>query len=456
MKATTIALAVSLACAGSVRAQGSEAHRDAPDASTKEQEPAAEDPAAAIPGLTTETWDEPRVPIDPLWNLLLVPERVIELFFTPVSSLVSLTEGYRLDKRVVDLLTNEAGTLKVTPKVNYGGVDGLGVGAAMTFKEFWGGDERWDVSGRYRTNNGDRDVKTRYRQSYARLEGRLLELLAEYEVDSNSPYYGIGGETLKDDRRVLRVETKGINGALDLNALGSLRFSGKLLFGFNRLLFAAGTDATHIPVGVEGDSVAPPPGFDQTLDFPKLGLELRYDTRDNQGRPTRGTLARLNTAVTSDVNSADLNSFRGDITVNQFFQLLPMYRILVLTAGLGGTTPLEGDAMVPYQELITLGRDTFLRGYNRARFSGRYGWWASAQYQFPMGEYMSSGVALNAAIFLDTGRIGDTVTDLASGSLRYSYGVGFGIAHTSKGIVSMTLGMSPDGAQFTFAGGLEL
>ena len=59
---------------------------------------------AAVDGLVDETWEEPRVPIDPVWNVLLLPERLIETMFFPVAGLVSTVETYRLDERVVDLL----------------------------------------------------------------------------------------------------------------------------------------------------------------------------------------------------------------------------------------------------------------------------------------------------------------------------------------------------------------
>ncbi|MBT8494957.1 MAG: outer membrane protein assembly factor, partial [Deltaproteobacteria bacterium] len=330
---------------------------------------------------------------------------------------------------------------------------GLGLGAAMTFKELVG--DRLDVSGRYRIN-GDFDTKARFRQTSARLEGRLIEALVGYEIDSNEPYYGIGADTDADDRRVLRREVLDANASIDLNAQGSLLLSGKLLLGFSSRRLAPGNDLGQIPVGEMDDEVEIPPGFEKTLSYPRLGIELQFDNRDRKGRPTRGTLAKFQGALTSDINGEDLNAAYGRITVNQFIQLLPIYRILVLTGGVGLARPLENDAEVPYHELVTLGRRNFLRGYRRDRFKGQYGWWASAQYQFPMGEYMNSDVALSAALFLDAGQIADQIDEFLDNSIRYDYGIGLGVRHTSKSVFSLFVARSVEGIEFAVAGGLEL
>ncbi len=455
-RAFVLAIVAPSLIAATAYGQSDEERAQTPAASNGGQGDSEPEASAELPsGLVTSEWREPAVPMDPVWNLLLLPERLIEVMFSPVAGLVSLAETYRLDKRVVDALSNEAGTFKITPKFKFGGVDGLGLGANMTFKEFLGGDERWDLGGLYRTN-GDTDLKTRYIQSFARLEGRFVELDMEFERDSNEPYYGIGGDTLKDDRRALAVERTGGTAAIDLNALGSLFLTGKLLVGFVRQKLSPGTDPLRTPVGAEGDSVEAPPGFEEILNFPSLGFEVRLDNRDRGGRPTRGTVARFSGTLTAEVGDSDQNAFTGELTVGQVIQLLPRHRILLLTAGVGVATPLENDAQVPIQSYITLGRDRFLRGYTRDRFRGKYGWWASAQYQFPVAEYMNTDVALQMALFLDTGRIADDASGLFDASIRYSYGVGFGVAHTSKSLFSVTIGNSPEGLQFLISGGLEL
>ena len=73
-----------------------------------------------------------------------------------------------------------------------------------------------------------------------------------------------------------------------------------------------------------------------------------------------------------------------------------------------------------------------------------------------MGEYMNTDVALSTALFFDAGQIAGELGDFADEPLRYNYGIGLGIRHTSKSVFSLFVARSVEGIEFAVAGGLEL
>ena len=84
------------------------------------------------------------------------------------------------------------------------------------------------------------------------------------------------------------------------------------------------------------------------------------------------------------------------------------------------------------------------------------GWWGTAQYSFPAGEYQNTEIALSFVLFTDVGRVAGDFDELFDGPIRYSYGAGWSIAHTSKSVVDFLLAFSPEGFQVTFGGGVDL
>ncbi len=400
--------------------------------------------------LTTEIWHEPRVPADVLWNVLALPERAVELVFLPVGALVTAVERYRLDKRAYDLLRNDAGTIVLTPQAKLSFGDGLGAGASLRMKWTEAHERRIKLSGLYRMN-GDFELSADLQRNLIRAEGRRFEARLDYEVDRDLPYYGIGADTVVDDERALRTEHFDGAASLELNERGSLDTTGFLVVGYRKERLSAG-DATDIPpAGDPGDSVATPPGFAHWSDFVSARATVRYDTRDAAGRPGQGFLVDLGAAVVQEVDGESLSAGIGTLSATKLLPLLPDRRVLTLSAGLRVATPLSSSDEVPLHELTTLGRKHHLRGYNRGRFRDRHGWWATAEYSFPIYQYANTGVALDASLFFDAGHAASDLGSLADSDIRYSGGIGFHAAHDTLSILRLDIGLSPEGVEIGFS-----
>ncbi len=413
----------------------------------------ADQPAAGpAKPLTTPVWREPPPPFNPVWQLLALPERMVELAFTPFALAVNGFERYRLDRRIYDLLRNDAGTIVLTPRAKFALGDGLGLGAELEFRRIGGTDGELGLGGLARLN-GDYEIDTEYDQTFAWLEGRKLRWAVEYELDQDLPYFGIGDET--DEEHLL--ENRQLRGLFDaeLTPLGATGFISALELAYLRDQLGTGkASASGIPVEPGGD-VTLPPGFDQTNHYGRIAARLLFDTRDTEGLSTRGLILDANLAGTISLNGEPLSAVRGMAYAQYFLQVAPLNRVIVLSAGLGGVTPLRGDDEVPLHELITLGRKDFLRGYNRGRFRDNLGWWTSAEYRFLAWEYQDTRVSLVPAFFVDAGNTGGDVGEAVS-TVHYDAGLSFRGEYPTKFLFAFELGFSPEGYELGVQIGKEL
>lgn len=412
------------------------------DSGAKSEETAAD--------LTTILWRRPR-PFDLHWRLLGLPETLIELAFAPVGGLVVLTERYRLDRRIVDLLQSDDGRIVLTPKVDISFGDGFGAGAELSLRDQFGGRGRLDAGGEFQLN-GDWELDLSYRHEIPAAEGRSVSIEAETVTDDNARFYGIGGDSAEADRRALSDRRSSIFASVDLQPSGVAYFSGVASFGIWSQVLGPGLDGNRIPVGADGDTVVPPPGFDESIGYTELRFESSLDTRDTHGRPTSGVDARLRARMVADISGADLSAISLAAVVDLHRLLLPAARVLVVRAGASASFPLFPGDEIPFDGLSALGRKRFLRGYDKSRFRDKYGLWAAAEYRFPIYEFLATRVGLDAVLFFDAGTaFGES--DPALGDIRYSVGTALRGAAESVKFLDLTLGFSPEGYEIGF--GLE-
>ncbi|HEU5055983.1 MAG TPA: BamA/TamA family outer membrane protein [Kofleriaceae bacterium] len=451
----TVAIAATSAAAGAARAQPPPGTAPA----TPEPPPPEPAPEPPPPGTTTDVWREPTPPLDLAYHVLDLPEFVVELALTPLAFTVGLVQRYRVDKRVYDLLRNDEGTIKVVPNAKFSGGEGFGVGAALELDNLLEREEELSIGGLIRLDR-DYETRVRYRQKVARLEGREVSAEVHYELDQNLKYYGIGNDTEKSDERVIEERALDVEAAMDILSGILWNGGGKVAIGYRRNRLAPGVDTGVMPtppLGEPGDTVVPTADFDRTYhDYARGAISLYRDTRDRIGRSTTGTLTELDLGVSAGLDQADLGAatMRGNFT--GFFPLLPLYRVLVLSAGGAAVGRLTNGDSVPLRNMVLLDRKHGLRGYSTGRFRDQFGWWASAEYRYPIWEYQDTGVAMSPALFVDAGQVGGRLQDLVDAAPRWSVGTGLRVEHETRLIMVVEIGFSPEGYEVGFNLGKDL
>lgn len=397
--------------------------------------PAQEDPS------TSAMW-RPRRHFDLHWQLLMLPERVVSLVFLPIELLAGAFEDYRLDRRIHDLLTFRDARITLAPRFKFSFGDGLGAGLWVKRSELAGRNAEVRVGGLIRLNV-DWQLETEYEHRLLLPGGRGLRTRAYLENDQNQRFYGIGGQTLESDRRVIASFDQGALVEIDLQGVDRYTYSGIAQLGFRRQTLSPGVDVGQTPI-VAGDTVVPPPGFDDTAKFIDVLVAGRYDTRDTAGRPTRGVFLEAKALARKELTGKPLSALTLNGTARLHLPVLPDDRVLVLSLWGAAAKALAGDE-IPLDSLSVIGRSN-VRGYDRERFRDRYAMVASAEYRFPIYEYLSSGVGLDAFAFFDAGSVwGQTAFSLDP--LRYSVGGGLRGAHETKLLFEATIGWSPEGLQ---------
>jgi outer membrane protein assembly factor BamA len=411
--------------------------------------------------LTTPVWREPQPPLELGWHVMSLPEYVIELAFTPFAFAVSVVERYRLDQRIYDLLRNDAGTVKVVPAAKFSGGDGFGLGAALELENLAGRGEEFDVGGLVRLNR-DWQARTRYRQSFATLEGREMTAQVEFELDHDLKFFGLGNRSTVDDKRLVRDETLLATARMDLFRLpsyGIYDVGGEVMLGYRRTRLGPGEDTGPMPtapLGEPGDTVEPTGDFGRQSDWAVAEVTLSYDSRDTAARTSKGVLLELEPSITAGVNRADLGAATAKGEVSVFLPVLPLRRVLVGKLGAAAVAPLTSEDQVPLADYVLLDRTHGLRGYTSGRFRDRYGWWSTLEYRYPIYEYQDTGVALSPALFVDAGRVAAKPSEMFESKIRWDVGGGLRIEHETRVIFLIELGVSPEGPELGFTVGKNL
>lgn len=421
--------------------------------------PASADPpeVAGDDRLTTGEWREPDIPNDVGWELLRLPEFATRLALSPLLPLVALAEDVRLDRRIVDLLTNDERTSLLLPLVVVLGRDGTGAGLSYRHSDLLGGGEELVLRGLLKQNL-DHDASVSYRDRVTSLGNRAARLELEHELDRNERFFGLGGESRRADESALSVRSERLQLGAELLAIHSRslggRFAAEARLGSLVERLEPGTDDDLPPVGRD-PSPPPPPGFEHTAWYVQTGTALHFDSRPTRGPADRGLVTRLEADGFRDASGAPLSALAVRAQ-GALFVPLARGRTLVIVIGGGDSEPLHPAHGVPLPAHVELGRTTYLRGHAKKRFRDTAGWWSALEYHYPVLEYGSADIGIDAFLFLDAGRVGSSPRQTLSDPIRHSYGFG-ARAYTSEAFVlRLLVGLSPEGTELSLALNEEL
>ncbi len=409
---------------------------------------ASAEPETAPPTdqLTREIWREPEAPKSWYWGLLRLPELTLRLATTPLVPLITVAQDERIDKRTYDLLTNDEGTLLVLPVFVAATRDGVGGGFRVFHSNALGNDQDANVGALVRQNR-DFSVSAGISRRIPYFDGRKIGGALRYSIDRNESWFGVGGDSSRDDERAIREQKLGARAKIELFGpqAGFISVKSALETSYQLVDLQPGTGA--VPAGIDGDEIAPPPAFEQQTHYADAEWSFTYDGRDTGGRTSRGVRYRLALSGATAIDGEPLSAFGAKTRLTGFIPVAPLHRVLALSVGVAGVTPFSSGHEVPLPYLVTLGRNQHLRGYRSDRFYGNVAWWGTVEYRYPVWSYRGDGVGLSSMLFFDVGRVGVDVKEAVDGEIRYSYGFGIRAETPSLFLVRIQVGFSPEGAQ---------
>jgi hypothetical protein len=278
--------------------------------------------------------------------------------------------------------------------------------------------------------------------NFPELAGDKLEIgtRVRWTDATQVPFYGVGNESVKDDRVSYGLRALEAGATLALKPVRWFRIGGGI---------AARRIEDREGVGkhpsIEAFAISPPGLFDEAR-YTQATAFTAIDWRESSGYTRRGGLYSV--AWNDFMDSDDRFGFRRvDIDLQQFVPLLKEHWVLAFR-GLVQTTDVEAGQVVPYYLLPSLGGADRHRGYSDFRFLDRNMLLVSGEYR-----WLPSRV-IDMALFVDAGKVTADRSDLDFDGLKTAYGIGFRIHGPTFTPLRIDVARGKEGVRVHLTGGL--
>lgn len=435
--------------AASLASPRSAAAADPPqDARSVPIAPAPVSAPAAVPADQARGWESPPG-IEPedvgLFlprAVFFIPSMTLKAVFWPIQKGLRFAERHALLDRVSDVLYNDARNAGVVPVFSFLSKLGPSGGVKVFDNDLGGYGERGSISAA---------VGGRYAQAYQlafdadRVLGSRfwVKSVARFETLPRLLFYGLGdaperayGNSL--DPRAAAVETRfrqtrmlALAGAgYTIGRPGGMIKLGGTAILNNRELAGASADDLN-----KGDrsltsvyDTSKLPGFDDGSRTLELDANVVVDTRDNEGSTSSGAYLEMFGGGLVPQHEYRFAHYGAELT--GYINLYRHTRVLVLRVT--HEAVVGKDDEIPFAELPRLGGPRRLRGFPLDRFRDKSTAVATAEYHYPIHEYIAG------SLFLDAGRAAPNYGDLVKFD-KWHLGGGGGIIVRSKDSVIFTL-----------------
>ncbi|MCA9517629.1 MAG: BamA/TamA family outer membrane protein, partial [Myxococcales bacterium] len=361
---------------------------------------------------------------------LFVPQLALRVAFLPLRGLVWVVDEYRLVQRYESVFFSDDGTRGVLPTFGFQSGYGFSAGLSYFDTDLFDHDEELHLSARF----GGRFLQ-RYEAAFegAHVGGSALwlDLLARYESQPALYFYGLGdagdldgaapagGFDPRAGARATRYREDRVLGVVHIG--GTFGDPGRpsvaedvdgwergtiVRLGASFVMNArdfGGESREYDEPSIEAVyDTARLPGFRGGSTSVEALATLIVDTRDNEGRPSRGAFVQLlGGGAVPGVDGPGWWHAGGE--VSGWLDLSRGDRVLMLRAMMEGVV--GDDADIPFSDLPRLGGPNRLRGYDDGRFRDKVAAMASVAYFYPVHEMVSG------ELFFDGGRVARTVGD---------------------------------------------
>jgi hypothetical protein len=168
------------------------------------------------------------------------------------------------------------------------------------------------------------------------------------------------------------------------------------------------------------------PGLAGASNYRRPHAYIAYDYREPQN-PRRGGLYRVEVSHVEDRSAGPHSFSRIDLDVRQYVGFFDGRRVFALRA-LGTTTSVADGDRIPFFLLPALGGNDTLRGFRALRFRGPHRMLLQGEYRWDVWS------GLEAALFVDAGKVAFRRGDLNLRDLETNWGFGFRF-NTDKGVI---------------------
>ena len=289
-----------------------------------------------------------------------------------------------------------------------------------------------------------------YKVAQARLEfphlarERLsLGALGMYQDLAQVNYYGLGRDSLKSDRSAYRFNNSDLLGYATLRATAWLSVSGRFGWIHQPNLSTAIGPSVSVPNTTDLFTETSAPGLRTQPSFLHGDVSVAADRRDHAGHPTSGGLYRAAVASYSDRDAGTYSFRRYEVEASQFIPLFAKKWVLALHGWEVFSDTANGH-LVPFYLMPSLGGQNTLRGYRDYRFHDTNMQVFNAESRWALFTHV------DAAVFVDAGKVASRAGDLDFRDLRRSYGAGLRVHNATSTLARLDIGHGTEGWRMFF------
>lgn len=255
-------------------------------------------------------------------------------------------------------------------------------------------------------------------------------------------YFGLGNDTVENGRAGYRLRTTETVGWASL-PVGPLTVTGRAgVIPFVSIGDMRGRKPAYPNVSrVYSDTEAP--GISEQPSFTFGDVQVSFDTRNEPEYPISGGVYQATWAAYSDRDNGRYSFRRAELEAAHYVPIVPRKWTIALTGWLVGTDTGD-DSRVPFYLLPSLGGKNTLRGFADYRFHDRALEYFAAESRFGIFTHV------DAAFFVDAGRVASRVGDLGMSDLKSSWGVGVRLHNVRSTVARLDVGRSSEGWHVIF------
>jgi len=368
---------------------------------------------------------------------LTVPTYAVRMVTWPlaVATYYLIREG--VANKVIDLMSNNARTFWVYPRVEMG--FGSGFGGGIGFHHFNLFHDNFKASGYYQIHiNMNQEAKFDIRKPDAfywndrPVEYKFWSKFIRHHV---TDFFGIGIESSDKVSAKYGLDQVRWGGYIGTEFLDNMWVKLYLegLWDNSR----AGKDGPNVTnVFSRSELIA----YGRQLLYMVPTMEFVRDTRDSDVVPEHGGYQKAFYSRYQGLNTTKYDYCEVGVDVAQFFRLLLDRHVLVTRVAMK-YQPQSGDG-IPFYRMLKLDMNTPLRGFDYGRFADRGLAIFNAEYRFPVWQYM------DGQLFFDTGRTFHSLGDFSFKHFKYSGGVGIRIRTDQFLLMRLQFAYGGEGPKF--------
>lgn len=391
----------------------------------------------------------------------LTPLRwLTEAIVAPFRGAAYLFDVWQIPDHFHEWFFNDAGTFGIYPTALVESQLGWNVGIHVVDYDLTGHDDHASLAASY---GGEFQQAYVGKYDTGNLLGPLeLKARASYQAWNKSNFFGIGNGDLQPlqygmydpynpsspsvhTRFGQHVELGELDAALKLGGPFILTASG----AYERRTFNTHpivNEYTRIEEVYDVNSLV---GFNTGANnfYGELALTLddrRYASRYvSKASPSSGWYATIFGGGQQGVQEDPSHYLRYGADIHRYFNLFNGDRVLSIHGYVEGVTAELNE--IPFSDLVRLGGNELLRGYEADRFRDRTGGMVSFEYSWPIQ------LGLGAYVFCDLGEVQHTWSDYTWSGIHPGYGGGLEIHSPKAFIVRGQIAASADGVLFRIA-----